>query len=69
MDITKVRVQGVRATERLSYFEFGGGGSIQEISIKNKNFELPLRIKDINLFSKEAMYHESYSESFRMEKL
>ena len=69
MGIIKVRVQGARTTEGLSYFELGGGGSIQEITIKNKNFELLLRIKDINLFSKEAMYHVSYLESFRMEKL
>ena len=69
MGIIKVRVQGARTTEGLSYFEFGGGGIIQEITIKNKNFELLLRIKDINLFSKEAMYHVSYLESLRMEKL
>ena len=32
----KVRVQGVWTTEGLSYFEFGGGGTIQVIAIKNK---------------------------------
>ena len=64
MDITKVRVQGVGTTEGLSYFEFGGSGTIQEIAIKNKSFELLLRIKDINLFSKEATYHASCRKSF-----
>ena len=64
MYIIKVKVQGVRTTEGLSYFEFGSGGTIQEIAIKNKNFELLPRIKDINLFSKEAMYHASCRKSF-----
>ena len=29
---------GVWTTEGLPYFEFGGGGTIQEIAIKNKNW-------------------------------
>ena len=61
MDIIKVRVWGVWITEGLSYFEFGGGGSIEEIALKNKNFEL---LKDVDLFSKEAMYHASCRKSF-----
>ena len=40
----KVRVQGVGTTEGLSYFEFGDGVTIQEIAIKNENFELLTRI-------------------------
>ena len=60
----KVRVRGVWTTEGLSYFEFGGGGTIQEIAIKNKNFELLTRIKDVDLFSKEAMHHASCRKSF-----
>ena len=64
MDRIKVRVQGVWATEGLSYFEFGSGGTIQEIAMKNKTFELLTRIKDVDLFSKEAMYHASYRKSF-----
>ena len=64
MDRTKVRVWGVWTTEGLSYFEFGGGGTVQEIAIKNKNFELLMRIRDVDLFSKEAMYHASCRKSF-----
>ena len=60
----KVRVRGVLTTEGLSYFEFGGGGTIQEIAIKNKNFELLTRTKDVDLFSKEAMHHASCRKSF-----
>ena len=52
----KVRVQGVWTAEGLSYFEFEGGSTIEEIAIKNKNFELLTRIKNVDLFSKEAMY-------------
>ena len=48
-------MRGVWTTEGLPYFEFGGGGTIQEIAIKNKNFELLMRIKEVDLFSKEAM--------------
>ena len=33
--------------------------------MKNKTFELLTRIKDVDLFSKEAMYHASYRKSFR----
>ena len=57
-------MRGVWATVGLSYFEFGGGGSIQELAIKNKNFELLTRIKDVDLFIKEAMYHASCRKSF-----
>ena len=64
MDRIKVRVRGVWTRERLSYFEFGDGDTIQEIAIKNKNFELLTRIKDADLFSKEAMYHASCRKSF-----
>ena len=32
--------------------------------MKNKTFELLTRIKDVDLFSKEAMYHASYRKSF-----
>ena len=39
MDRIKVRLRGVWTREGLSYFEFGGGGTIQEIAIKNKNFQ------------------------------
>ena len=45
MDRVKVRVRHVWTTEGLSYFEFGGGGTIQEIAIKNKNFELLTRVR------------------------
>ena len=55
---------GVWTTEGLPYFEFGGGGTIQEIAIKNKNFELLTRTKDVDLFSKEAMHHASCRKSF-----
>ena len=51
-------------TEGLSYFEFGCGGSIQEIALKNKNFELLTRIKHVDLFNKEAMYHASCRKFF-----
>ena len=64
MDKIKVRVQGVWTTEGLSCFEFGGGGNIQEIAIKNKSLELLTRIKDVDQFSKEAMYHASCKKSF-----
>ena len=56
MDRIIVIVQGVWTMEGLSYFEFGGSGTIQEIAIKKGNFELLTRIKDVDLFSKEAMY-------------
>ena len=36
MDRIKVRVRGVWTTEGISSFEFGSGGTIQEIAIKNK---------------------------------
>ena len=64
LDIIKVRVQGVGTTEGILYFEFGGGGTIQEIPIKNENFELLTKIKDIVLFSKETMYHASCRKFF-----
>ena len=53
MDIIKVRVQGVGTTEGISYFEFGGGRTIQEIAIKNENFELLTK-----------MYHASCRKFF-----
>ena len=64
MDRIIVIVQGVWTMEGLSYFEFGGSGTIQEIAIKKGNFELLTRIKDVDLFSKEAMYHASSRKSF-----
>ena len=48
-------MRGVWPTEGLSYFESGGSGTIQEIAIKNKNFELLTRIKDVDLLSKEEI--------------
>ena len=64
LDRIKVRVQGVWTTDGLSYFEFVGGGTIQEIAIKNENFQRLTRIKDVDLFSKEAMYCSSCRTSF-----
>ena len=56
--------KGVWTTEGLSYIEFGGGDTILEIVIKNENFKLLIRIKDADLFSKDAMYHANCSKSF-----
>ena len=60
----KVRAQGVWTTEELSYFEFGVGGTIQEIATKNENFELLTKIKDVDLFSEVVIYHVSCRKSF-----
>ena len=57
----KVRVRGVWNCE------FGGGGTIQEIAIKNKNFQLLMIIEDVDYVRgccKEAMYHASCRKSF-----
>ena len=57
----KVRVRGVWNCE------FGGGGTIQEIAIKNKNFQLLTIIEDVDYVRgccKEAMYHASCRKSF-----
>ena len=57
-------MQGVWTTQWLSYFEFRGGGIIQDITINNKNFELLTRIKVFKLFSKKAIYYDSCRKSF-----
>ena len=60
-------MQDVCTMEGLSYFEFGGDVTVQKITINTENFELLTRIKDVDLFSKEAMYHASYRKSYYLE--
>lgn len=60
----KVKREGSWTYEGLTKFKFGGGSSIQVTAAENNDFELLRRIQDIDLFSKEAMFHPNCRKSY-----
>ena len=60
----KIYSKGLWTTECLSKFEYNGGELVKVCAEKNNDFELLTKIKDQDLFAREAQYHPSCRKEY-----
>ncbi|XP_038063424.1 uncharacterized protein LOC119734142 [Patiria miniata] len=60
----KVKVKGSVTSEGLCVFDRGGGERLQEVANERKDEELLLKIRHVDLFACEAMYHRSCTQAY-----